>query len=135
MKRVLWLTSWYPNSSDPYSGDFIQRQAQAVSLFQPLNVVYIGKGSLNNLPDSKIQIIDYSPDLREYALYYNTGNNIFSRLSSLYTYLKKGKEIMKLLRSKNEWPEIVHVHVAMKAGLLAVYLKWKYKIPYIVTEH
>ena len=32
-------------------------------------------------------------------------------------------------------PDIVHVHVAFKAGLIALYLKWKYKIPYVLTEH
>jgi glycosyltransferase involved in cell wall biosynthesis len=29
----------------------------------------------------------------------------------------------------------VHVQVAMKAGLIALYLKWKYKIPFVLTEH
>jgi len=135
MKRVLWLTSWYPGNSEPYSGDFIQRQAQAVSLFQPVNVVHIAKSNSNIYSESEIQIDKYSPNLTEYRLYYHTRNNIFSRLNSLYAYLKKGKEIMDHLRRNNEWPEIVHVQVAMKAGLLAVYLKWKYKIPYIVTEH
>ncbi len=32
-------------------------------------------------------------------------------------------------------PDFVHVHVAMKAGLIALYLKWKFNIPYLVTEH
>ena len=135
MKKILWLTSWYPNKSDAYAGDFIQRQAQAVSLFQPINVVYIGKSNSKTYSESEIQIENYSPNLKEYYLYYHTRSNIFSRLNSLYTYFKKGKKILNLLRENNEWPEIVHVHVAMKAGLLAVYLKWKYKIPYIVTEH
>jgi glycosyltransferase involved in cell wall biosynthesis len=32
-------------------------------------------------------------------------------------------------------PDLVHVQVAMKAGLIALYLKWKYKIPFVLTEH
>ena len=32
-------------------------------------------------------------------------------------------------------PDLVHVQVALKAGLIALYLKWRYRIPYILTEH
>jgi glycosyltransferase involved in cell wall biosynthesis len=32
-------------------------------------------------------------------------------------------------------PSIVHVHVAMKAGILARWLNRKYNVPYVVTEH
>ncbi len=32
-------------------------------------------------------------------------------------------------------PDIVHVHVPMKAGIIALWLKKKYKIQYVVTEH
>jgi len=32
-------------------------------------------------------------------------------------------------------PDLIHVQVAMKAGLIALYLKWKYRIPYVLTEH
>ncbi len=32
-------------------------------------------------------------------------------------------------------PDIVHVHIAFKDGLVALWLKRKYGIPYIVTEH
>ena len=32
-------------------------------------------------------------------------------------------------------PDLVHVQVALKAGLIALYLKWKYRIPYVLTEH
>jgi glycosyltransferase involved in cell wall biosynthesis len=39
------------------------------------------------------------------------------------------------LHRKNELPDIVHVQVAFKAGLIALFLKWKYGIPYVLTEH
>lgn len=37
-QHVLWLCSWYPNDTDLFIGDFIQRQAQAVSLFAHVDV-------------------------------------------------------------------------------------------------
>ncbi len=140
MKKVLWLASWYPNESDPFSGDFIKRQAEAVSLYQPLNVVWAGKYAPSYFSEKTGHLIKETEtaNLREYILYYQgseKGSSIFSKIRSFLRYFKKNKEIIQLLGAKNELPEIVHVHVAMKAGLVALYLKWKYKIPYVLTEH
>ena len=35
---------------------------------------------------------------------------------------------------KNGLPDIVHVQIAMKAGIIALWLKKKYNIPYVITE-
>ncbi len=140
MKKVLWLASWYPNESDPFSGDFIKRQAEAVSMYQPLNVLWVGKYAPSYFSVRTEHLIRESGtnNLREYIMYYpgsGKGNGVFSKIQSLFRYFKKNKEIIQHLQEKNELPEIVHVQVAMKAGLIALYLKWKYKIPYVLTEH
>ncbi len=140
MKKVLWLASWYPNETDPLTGDFIKRQAEAVSLYQPLNVVWVGKYTPTYFSEKSAHLIGEtgSTNLKEYILYYPGSakrSDIFSKIQSFLRYFKKNKKIIEYLRAKGELPEIVHVHVAMKAGLIALYLKWKYKIPYVLTEH
>jgi glycosyltransferase involved in cell wall biosynthesis len=47
-------------------------------------------------------------------------------------YFKKAIKQYLLLFNK---PEIVHVHVPVKAGKLALWLKKKFGIPYLLTEH
>jgi glycosyltransferase involved in cell wall biosynthesis len=140
MKKVLWLTSWYPNETDPFSGDFIKRQAEAVSIYQPLKVLWVGKyapvhfSEKTNHSNSKFN----TENLKEYIIYYPSSDdtkNIFSKIKSLINYFRKNREFIQQLRERNELPDIVHVQVAMKAGLIALYIKWKYKIPYILTEH
>ena len=39
--KVLWLCSWYPHSTDPYDGDFIERQAKALSLHMQVDVIHV----------------------------------------------------------------------------------------------
>src|ERR1700730_16493916 len=139
MRKVLWLASWYPNASEPFSGDFIKRQAEAVSIYQPLKIIFVGKNS-PGLPSStpdKLEPENTPESLQEFILYYpSEGNsNMVSRSRSLYTYFRKHLKIIKQLQKINELPDLVHVQVAMKAGLIALYLKWKYKIPYVLTEH
>jgi hypothetical protein len=45
-KNILWLVSWYPNKLKPFDGDFIQRHAKAVSLFQTLQLFILKKMKL-----------------------------------------------------------------------------------------
>ncbi len=140
MMKVLWLVSWYPNESDPFSGDFIKRQAEAVSIYQPLELTYVGKyapGFHNDISISKI-VSTESKNLKENILYYpdsGNGNVFISKTKSLFDYFKKHKEFIRQLRKNGEMPDIIHVQVAIKAGIIALYIKWRYKIPYILTEH
>jgi glycosyltransferase involved in cell wall biosynthesis len=140
MRKILWLTSWYPNKMNPFSGDFIKRQAEAVSKYQPVDVLYVGKYfSESALDKTKFSGIENkSENLKESILYYpssETGDHIISKFKSLYTYFDNHIKFIKKLHARNDLPDLVHVQVAMKAGLVALYLKWRYNIPYVVTEH
>lgn len=135
MKKILWLTSWYPNEREPFSGDFIQRQAEAVAGLHPLQVIYAGKKAASSTQPGKLQVENRIENLKEYIIYYDSNKNIFSKWFSLYTYFKKNLSVIEQLRKNNDLPDLVHVQVAMKAGLIAMYLKWKYNIPYVLTEH
>ena len=50
--KVLWLTSWYPNKLSPTNGDFVQRHAQATSLFCKVNVIHVEKDTSSVLTQS-----------------------------------------------------------------------------------
>jgi glycosyltransferase involved in cell wall biosynthesis len=134
MKRILWLASWYPNEAEPFSGDFIQRQAKAVSAFQPITVIYVGKSAPGRKKKKEPDEKTITGNLQENIVYYST-HGFLSKWKSLVTYFKKHHQFITELKRKNELPDLVHAHVAMKAGLIALYLKWRYNIPYVVTEH
>jgi glycosyltransferase involved in cell wall biosynthesis len=48
--------------------------------------------------------------------------------------LNKGKQLFKKYINENKIPDIIHVH-SFLAGELAIWIKDKYNIPYVVTEH
>jgi len=50
-------------------------------------------------------------------------------------WMRGGLVVFKKYVSKHGMPEIIHAHNMVYAGLLAVILKNKYKIPIVVTEH
>lgn len=137
-KNILWLASWYPNVLSPYDGDFIQRHAKAVALFQKLTVIYIKKDVDGIITKNEKIVISTHDNLTEIIIYYHslkTGINFLDRLISLKKYLKVYQRILLTYINKHGKPDLVHVHVPLNAGILALWLKKKYNIPFIISEH
>ncbi len=138
MRKLLWLTSWYPNERDPFAGDFIRRMAEAVSVYQAVDLLFVGKAATqNSAPLNKAEERSSGSNLHESIYYYQSGNknNPLSKIASIYAYLKQHYRAIEELKRRNELPDLVHVHVAMRSGIVALYLRWKYKIPFVITEH
>jgi glycosyltransferase involved in cell wall biosynthesis len=134
---VLWLPSWYPNKLDPFDGDFIQRHAQAVSAYKPIHVCFVVKDENKQVTDS-IKVEDKKEgNLRETIIYYAGKRHLFGfydRIHSFRKYQKLFRQQLQLIFKQNGLPELVHVHIAFKAGLIATWIKKEYHVPYVLTE-
>lgn len=134
--NVLWLASWYPNRVQPTNGDFIERHAKAVAPFvKQLIIININKD--DSMPAGKVEIVQQqTSNITVFTAYYNTSSK---GLTGKFFSQRKYQQLQLALYNKAVLlfgkPGIVHVHVAMKAGLFAVWLKKKFNIPYVVTEH
>ena len=135
--NVVWLTSWFPNRTNPTTGDFIERHALAVAPFvKALSVIAIIKDDA--LPKHKVDIQHrQTGNLHIYTVYYGPGGwgGFAEKLLSQIKYLSLQKKLFIQIKESAGIPDLVHVHVAMKAGMYAGILKNKYGIPYLVTEH
>lgn len=134
--NVLWLASWYPNKFEPVNGDFIQRHAKAVSPILPIQLFHItqlGKDieSENSIDTNTIN------NLTETICYFKFnkwGISIIDKIRYNLLYKRKSLECIENYIHKNGKPDIIHVHVPMKAGWIAYSLYKKYNIPYIISE-
>ncbi|HMO61625.1 MAG TPA: glycosyltransferase [Ferruginibacter sp.] len=135
--KVLWLTSWFPNRTSPTNGDFTERHAAAVAPFvQQLFIIHVVKD--DTLPAGSTEIVQQQQqNILLYTVYYGPGkySALFEKIYSYHKYLALQRRVFKQIMTEFGRPDLVHVHVAMKAGLFARELKKKYRIPYIVTEH
>ena len=137
MKRIVWLASWYPTEVDVLTGDFIKRHAQACSLLQPVHVIHVKKYAPNTKKGKRL-IEGTDPDfpsLRETICHYSAKNRglpgrVFSYAYSLWLY----HTLVKQYIQQHGKPHLLHVHVMLRCGLVALYYKWVHKIPYVVTE-
>jgi glycosyltransferase involved in cell wall biosynthesis len=136
MIKALWLTSWYPTQLDEWNGDFIQRHARAVSLYCNVEVIHAEADTQDLLSDPVSIKKNSEGNLTENIVLFKPSHvRLAGKFISLLRYKKFFKKEVKNYIEKNGLPDIVHVHVPMKAGIIALWLKKKYKTPYVVTEH
>ncbi len=133
-KKILWLCSWYPNKTGPFDGDFIQRHAAAAALYNDIYVIHVA-GDSSGATAATEHVINNSRELTEHIIYYKKATSFFGKIVSHYRWLTLSRQAIKKYIAENGKPVVVHVHVPMKAGIAALWIKRKYNIPYAITEH
>ncbi|MGN6490428.1 MAG: glycosyltransferase [Agriterribacter sp.] len=135
--KILWLASWYPNKLSPLDGDFIQRHARAVSMYTPLTVIYVAQYGEQVEVDEDRTEINSTGNLKEIIIQFRfkrIGIEILDKFRYNWKYYSGYKKILKEHFRKNGPPDFLHVHVPMKAGVIARWVKGKWKIPFILSE-
>ena len=131
-KRILWLCSWYPSAAAPFNGDFIQRHARAAALYNDIDVIHVS----GNIDQNKTSFFLTSENgLRETIILYKNRKGLTGKLFNHFTWNKIYKKAIEKYINEKGKPDLVHVHVPVKAGLIALWIKRKFSIPYLVTEH
>jgi len=131
---VLWLPSWYPNKLAPFDGDFIQRHAKAAALYDDILVIY-GVPDENKPTAGVDKTITTNGRLAEHIIYFKKTAGLLGRVRAFFQWNRLLKKTIKQYVKEKGNPVIVHVHVPMKAGLIARWIKRQYDVPYIVSEH
>lgn len=133
--NVLFLASWYPNELKPQNGNFIRRHAEAVSEFCNVSVIHVRA----RVQKERISFdIKNHNNVQEYICYYKKHTNnipLVSKIIKVKQKLNAYKKTYKKLSDSGFNPNITHVNVILPAGVFALFLKRKYIIPFIVTEH
>ncbi|MFC6267184.1 glycosyltransferase [Frigoriflavimonas asaccharolytica] len=125
-KNILFISSWFPNKTEPTAGNFVQRHAEAVSLLNDVEVLHtVGIKNQKEKFVFEDQIIN---DVRILIIYFK--NSKFSTLN----FLRRMKAY-KFGFQKMTKPDLVHANVMHNPLLFVVWLKKMYNIPFIITEH
>jgi glycosyltransferase involved in cell wall biosynthesis len=129
-KNILWLVSWYPNNQDPFDGDFIQRHAKVAAIKNNIYVLFVIGAQQNNE-----EIINNHPGLCEHLIYFRKKTGLIGKYLNQIEWFFIYKKAISNYIKKNGFPDLVHVHVPWKAGLIALFIKKVYNIPFALSEH
>ena len=138
MAKPLWLASWYPNPYDPFIGDFIQRHADAVALFTPVDLIHVVQLGAHTRVEKSFVQKNKRGNLTEYIhvfAFRPTGIAILDKIRYNLAYQHYYLRILQDFFEENGKPNLIHVHVPIKAGIIARTIFSKWGIPYMVSEH
>ncbi len=126
--KVLFLTAWYPHRYDAMAGLFVRKHAEAVSRFADVEVLYIHF-------DAQIQKTEFVEQqfgtVRELLIYVPERKGFLSKIRNYFAYFSALFAGLKRLQC----PDITQVNVVGKHAFAALWLKFRYRIPYVVVEH
>lgn len=124
--RVLFVPSWYPSTSVPTAGVFIQHQVRALSVCADAAVLHVAAAEAG---------VDLASSAEDGVRVLRAAVAARSLYARYFQYRRAGLAAFEALRSDWGTPDIVHVQALWPAGLIARAIKHKYGIPYVVTEH
>jgi starch synthase len=143
--RILHLPKWYPNRYDDQDGDFVARHVAAITAHGGQGaeavqsaVVFaaVARGPLPALVDREVDLEGAVPVWRYYYRARPTGVGPLDKGLKLCLWL--GCALHGLRAARRHWggapPDLVHVHVLLRTGLLAWGLRIVQRWPYIVSE-
>lgn len=136
--KIIWLCSWYPHSTDNLDGDFVERHAKSLATQQKVDVIHVVQNV--NLLKAETVRIEFREDINlrakiYYVPYPQTGIKKLDQVLFNRRFYAQLKQALKVYINENGKPDIIHVHVPVKMGVGAVWLKRKYNLPFVVTEH
>ena len=123
---MVFLCGWYPSRVLPNNGDFIQRHAEAVGIVNNVSVIHIISDPLTK---------------KEIEISKSTTKNIVTYIAYIKVVnssIKKGilfTKAFKILLEKIGHFDIIHLNKLYPFGIFALYLKWFYKKPFLISEH
>jgi len=134
---VLYLPRWYPHRYDPMPGLFIERHARSVAKYVNVTVLYVHAD--DKVASGKREIIlRRDEELTEVRFYFGTSRSrvpFLRSMSNLFRYLSCHMEGLKIIKKEIGKPDLVHVNVLTRLGVIAMLYRWMTGTPYVITEH
>lgn len=123
MMTILHLPSWFPNPQKPLDGNFILRHIAAVA---PHTRSIVLRHTDAAFSDEVSSMMDESVIFRPVVV-----ASKHTKCALLRAYDKAFRAIIREYGK----PDVIHLHVALPLGPVAVYLSTRYHVPLVVSEH
>lgn len=133
--HILALPKWYPGHNDPQLGDFIRKQMLAVASVAKVSVVYTSP--VRHMPERYRQEQAASAGAWELRCYYRPSTSAFMpwrKLVNLMRWWKATRAGIAWCFREQGRPDLVHVHILVRPALMALYLRRREGIPFIISE-
>lgn len=131
--HILFLPKWYPHDAEPFDGNFIENYAHALKQRMKISVIFVH--SAREIEDYSIEKTknEGMEEIRVFFPKKESGVTLIDKATNAYRYQKAQKLGFAALSDKEI--DLCHIHVLSRSGYLALKLRNKFKIPFVISEH
>ena len=137
--HVVIIPSWYSNDENNVLGSFFREQAKALSeaginvtiAYNEIVPLYKYKNFKMIFKNKIVRKSEHGLDTYRYRDY----NYYFHSNARFLFFAKRLEKLIKKIKIEKGKIDLFHFHSCFWAGMCAEYIKSKFKIPYIITEH
>lgn len=126
--HILILPRWYPSRNDIMTGVFVRFQAEALAVNFDVSVLYVCPDP--ECPNDMETELSVENRVQVIRVYYRISGNGLDRWYRFYRAHMNG---LRLLDGNP--PDLVHVHVLTREGVMGYLIARKYRVPYVISEH
>lgn len=128
--RILFLTPWYPNKSNPNHGVFVRDQVNVIANNHKVCVVaaridYTSKA----FSSFRMELVEHG-NVTEYSIVVKQSWPIFNQLNFFFLIVRS---TMKICRSFK--PQLIHTNISYPGAVWGYLISTLKGVPFIVTEH
>ncbi|MBL4708462.1 MAG: glycosyltransferase family 4 protein [Flavobacteriales bacterium] len=134
--HVLFLPKWYPSKFDEFDGNFIEDHAKAIAKKCTIGLIFVH--SDDSITDAYRLEKTTPHGFPEWRVFYKKADfslGIVNKAIGFYRYYKAQQFAYKSYVEEMGTPDLSHVHINGRSALLALQLKKKFKIPFLISEH
>ena len=129
--KVLFISSWYPNRFTPTLGNFVQKHAEAVSLYADVSVLHVCFDTRTG--GNRFEITrEAEGNINSIRIYVRKPRTV---LKKIFLYLRAYRKGFDMVTKEYGSPDIVHANVIFPVGLISLFLKPFKRIPFVLSEH
>lgn len=133
--KVLFISSWYPNSENPLKGIYVKKHAEAIKQAGvDIQVVAITVSPSSKTFEKKIYTNTDNAGMITHQIELNSRFykwihlNLFFQYRLIHNYIEH--DVIKQFK-----PDIIHANVLYPSGLIGYKLSKRFNLPLVITEH
>jgi glycosyltransferase involved in cell wall biosynthesis len=129
---ILFISSWYPNKVWPLNGIFVKRHAAACTANCNVSAIYVRSDEKKSIDES---VEDGIYTIRGYYRNPRLHIPLLSDIVRVLRYFIMWKKVLRMYVDKKGKPALVNAAIIFPVSIIAIIIKYIYKVPYIITEH
>lgn len=132
--NVLFIASWYPNSTFIYQGIFMEKHAHAIKQAGVnIKIIAITINRSDKLWENKSKFFVDSAGIETQLIEINSRFNKAIAVNIFYLQMLVNKTLKK--RFPDFKPDVIHSNVVFPSSIIGYKLSKKLNIPHVITEH